>query len=252
MRFSGRVAMVTGGGRGIGEATCVLLGVQGATVVVSDMDGEVAADVARRINESGGTAASIAADVTSARDAQAMVAFTTEQFGRLDILVCSAGVTRDNLLFKMTDDDWDAVIDTHLKGTFNCVRAAQAPMVQQKYGKIILLSSTGALGNRGQTNYSTAKAGLQGMARALALELGPFNVNVNTVAPGFVETRMTQATAERLGVEWETYKQQRADASPLRRTGKPVDIANVIAFFASEDSSFVTGQTLYVAGGSRG
>jgi 3-oxoacyl-[acyl-carrier protein] reductase len=252
VRFSGRVAAVTGGGRGIGEATCELLADQGAAVIVSDMDLEVASDVAGRITAAGGKAEAIAADVTRSRDAQAIVDLAVEKFGQLDILVCCAGVTRDNLLFKMTDEDWTAVMDTHLTGTFNSVRAAQAPMVQQRYGKLIFLSSTSALGNRGQTNYSTAKAGLQGMARALALELGPFNINVNTVAPGFVETRMTRATADRLGVEWETFKSERAKAIPLRRTGTPLDIANVIAFFASDESSYITGQTIYVAGGSRG
>src|SRR5207245_8629156 len=126
------------------------------------------------------------------------------EFGRLDVVVCCAWIIRDNLLFKMTDEDWDLVIDTHLKGAFLCARAAQKPMVGQKYGKMVFLSSTSALGNRGQTNYSTAKAGLQGMARTLAIELGPFNINVHTAAPGFLETRLTPATAERTGVDLET------------------------------------------------
>src|SRR4029079_9603034 len=141
-----------------------------------------------------------------------------------------------NLIHKMSDDDWDSVIDTHLKGTYLCAQAAQKPMVDQKGGKLVFLSSTSALGNRGQTNYSTAKAGLQGMARTLAIELGPFNVNVNAVAPGFVATRMTQATAQRLGIEWETYKADRAKAIPLGRVGEPDDIASVIAFFVSDES----------------
>lgn len=252
MRFEGRVAAVTGGGRGIGEATCQLLGEQGAAVVVSDLDLDVAEEVAERIRAGGGQAVAAVTDVTSPADAQAMVDLAQERFGRLDVLVCSAGITRDNLLFKMADEDWNGVIATHLTGTFNSVRAAQAPMVEQRYGKIVLLSSTSALGTRGQTNYSTAKAGLQGMARTLAIELGPFNVNVNAVAPGFIETRMTQASAERQGVDWEEYKAERAKAIPLRRTGKPIDIANVIAFLASDEASYVTGQTIYVAGGSRG
>ena len=162
---------------------------------------------------------------------------------------CCAGIIRDNLLFKMSDDDWDSVIDTHLKGTFLCARAAQKPMVEQKYGKMVFLSSTSALGNRGQTNYSTAKAGLQGMARTLAIELGPFNINVNAVAPGFVETRMTRATAERMGVDFEAFKVGAASQIPLGRIGQPEDIASVIAFLCSDESSFVSGQTIYVRGG---
>jgi 3-oxoacyl-[acyl-carrier protein] reductase len=178
-----------------------------------------------------------------------MVKAVAERLGRLDILVTCAGITRDNLLHKMTDEDWDGVIDTHLKGTFLCAQAAQSLMVPQRSGKMVFLSSTSALGNRGQANYSTAKAGLQGLARTLAIELGPFNINVNAVAPGFVATRMTQATAERIGVEWEAYKAERAKAIPLGRVGEADDIASVIAFFASHDASFVSGQTLYARGG---
>lgn len=252
MRFEGRVAAVTGGGRGIGEATCERLADQGAAVVVSDLDLEAAEAVVSRIRQVGGRAEAVRTDVTRSAHAVALVETAMRSYGRLDILVCAAGITRDNLIFKMTDEDWAGVISTHLTGTFNCVRAAQAPMVEQRYGKIILISSTAALGTRGQTNYSTAKAGLQGMARTLGIELGPFNVNVNVVAPGFIETRMTQATAARQGIDWEVYKQERANAIPLRRTGLPVDVANAIAFFASEESSYVTGQTLYVAGGIRG
>ena len=244
MRFSDRVALVTGGGRGIGAATAARLAAEGARVVVSDLDVGPAEEVAGPI---GGLA--IACDVTDRSSVESMVARTLSELGRLDILVCCAGVIRDNLLFKMTDDDWDIVIDTHLKGTFLCARAAQKPMVEQKYGKMVFLSSTSALGNRGQTNYSTAKAGLQGMARTLAIELGPFNVNVNTVAPGFVETRMTRATAERMGVDFEAFKVGAASQTPLRRIGQPEDIASVIAFLCSDESSFVSGQTLYVRGG---
>jgi 3-oxoacyl-[acyl-carrier protein] reductase len=152
----------------------------------------------------------------------------------------------------MSDDDWDGVIDTHLKGSFMAARAAQTYMVQQKYGKMIFTSSTSALGNRGQSNYSTAKAGLQGLTRTLAIELGPFNVNVNAVAPGFIETRMTQQTAERIGLDWEQFKKDAASRTPLRRTGKPEDVANVIAFLVDDQSSFVSGQIIYVAGGPRG
>jgi len=244
MRFADRVALVTGGGRGIGAATAARLASEGARVMVSDMDLEPAREVAEPI---GGVA--VACDVTQRDQVEEMVARAVRELGRLDVLVCCAGIIRDNLLFKMTDDDWDLVIDTHLKGTFLCARAAQKAMVAQKYGKMVFLSSTSALGNRGQTNYSTAKAGLQGMARTLALELGPFNVNVNAVAPGFVETRMTRATAERMGVDFEAFKIGAASQIPLQRIGQPEDIASVIAFLCSDESSFVSGQTIYVRGG---
>ncbi|TME67596.1 MAG: SDR family oxidoreductase [Chloroflexi bacterium] len=244
MRFTDRVALVTGGGRGIGAATAGRLASEGARVMVSDMDLEPAREVAEPI---GGVA--VACDVTQREQVEEMVARAVRELGRLDVLVCCAGIIRDNLLFKMTDDDWDLVIDTHLKGTFLCARAAQKAMVAQKYGKMVFLSSTSALGNRGQTNYSTAKAGLQGMARTLALELGPFNVNVNAVAPGFVETRMTRATAERMGVDFEAFKIGAASQIPLQRIGQPEDIASVIAFLCSDESSFVSGQTIYVRGG---
>jgi 3-oxoacyl-[acyl-carrier protein] reductase len=244
MRFKDRVALVTGGGRGIGAATARLLAAEGAKVAVSDLDKAPAREVADPIG-----ALAVACDVTVRAEVDAMVELTVKELGGLDILVTCAGIIRDNLLFKMTDEEWDAVIDTHLKGTFLCARAAQKHMVEKKYGKMVFLSSTSALGNRGQANYSAAKAGLQGMARTLAIELGPFNVNVNTVAPGFVETRMTRATAERMGMDFETFKLGAASQIPLRRIGQPEDIANVIAFLCSDESGFVSGQTIYARGG---
>ncbi len=244
MRFKDRVVLVTGGGRGIGAATAERFAQEGALVVVSDMDIGPAEEVARPVK-----GLAIACAVTDREQVDSLVERAVKELGRLDVLVCCAGIIRDNMLFKMTDDDWDSVIDTHLKGTFLCARAAQRPMVEQTYGKMVFLSSTSALGNRGQTNYSTAKAGLQGMARTLAIELGPFNVNVNTVAPGFVETRMTRATAERMGVDFEAFKIGAASQIPLRRVGQPEDIASVIAFLCSDDSSFISGQTIYVRGG---
>jgi 3-oxoacyl-[acyl-carrier protein] reductase len=244
VRFKDRVALVTGGGRGIGAATAQLLAKEGAKVAVSDLDEGPAQEVAGPI-----AGIAIGCDVSDRAQVAAMVERTVKELGRLDVLVTCAGITRDNLLFKMTDEDWDAVIDTHLKGTFLCARAAQKHMVDQKYGKMVFLSSTSALGNRGQANYSAAKAGLQGMARTLAIELGAYNINVNTVAPGFVETRMTRATAERVGVDYEAFKLGAASQIPLRRVGQPEDIANVIAFLCSDESSFVSGQNLYVRGG---
>jgi 3-oxoacyl-[acyl-carrier protein] reductase len=217
---------------------------EGAKVAVSDLDEGPAKEVAGPI---GGVA--IACNVSDRAQVEAMVERAVKELGGLDILITCAGIIRDNLLFKMTDDDWDAVIDTHLKGTFLCARAAQKQMVEKKYGKMVFLSSTSALGNRGQANYSAAKMGLQGMARTLAIELGPFNVNVNTVAPGFVETRMTRATADRMGVDYEAFKLGAASQIPLRRVGQPQDIANVIAFLCSDESGFVSGQNIYVRGG---
>jgi 3-oxoacyl-[acyl-carrier protein] reductase len=252
LRFAGRVALVTGGGRGIGAATCRRLAQDGAGVAVVDLDAAPAGEVAAGINESGRAALALAVDVADRASVEAAVRRTVDELGRLDILVHCAGITRDNLLFRMSSADWGAVLETHLTGAFYAAGAAQAPMVAQRYGRMIFLSSTSALGNRGQANYAAAKAGLQGFARTLALELGPFNVTVNAVAPGFIETRMTRATAERLGIEYEQYKAQRAAEIPLRRVGQPEDVAAVIAFLASDDAGYVSGQTIYVAGGPRG
>jgi 3-oxoacyl-[acyl-carrier protein] reductase len=249
MNFEGKVALVTGGARGIGAATAARLARDGAAVVVSDLDLAPAQEVATKLCAGGSRAVAVAGDVSRRAAAEAMIMQAVEAFGRLDVLVTCAGIIRDNLVYKMTDDDWNSVIDTHLKGTFLCAQAAQRVMVQQRYGKMVFLSSTSALGNRGQANYSAAKAGIQGLARTLALELGKYNVTVNVVAPGFVETRMALATAERMGVDWETFKADMAGRSPLGRLAQPDDIASVIAFLCSDDSGFVSGQTLYVKGG---
>jgi 3-oxoacyl-[acyl-carrier protein] reductase len=245
-RFEGKTALVTGGAKGIGAATAKRLAEEGATVVVADFDESSAEATASAV---GGRA--VRCDVTKREDVEAAVATAIEVGGSLDVLVTCAGIIRDNLLFKMTDDDWDAVIDTHLKGTFYSVRAAQKHMVEQKRGKIVLISSTSALGNRGQTNYASAKAGLQGMTKTLAIELGPFNVNVNCVAPGFIATDMTRQTAERMGVPFEQFTQAVAEQTPLRRVGAPEDVAGTIAFLCSDDASYVSGQVIYVAGGPR-
>ena len=245
-RFDGMTAVVTGGAKGIGAATARRLASEGATVVIADFDEEGAKQTAAEI---GGHA--VRCDVTSLADVEAAVETAKERGGSVDILVTCAGIIRDNLLFKMSDDDWNAVIDTHLKGTFHAVRAAQKHMVEQKSGKIVLISSTSALGNRGQTNYATAKAGLQGMTKTLAIELGPFNVNVNCVAPGFIETAMTRQTAERMGVPFDQFAQAASEQTPLRRVGQPEDVAGTIAFLCSEDAGYVSGQVIYVAGGPR-
>jgi 3-oxoacyl-[acyl-carrier protein] reductase len=187
--------------------------------------------------------------VTKRSDVETAFADVVKTYGPIGILVNNAGVTRDNLLFKMVDADWDTVVDTHLRGTFLCIRAAHHYMVEQRWGKIVNTSSTSALGNRGQANYSAAKAGLQGLTRTLAIELGPFNINVNAVAPGYVDTEMTRQVAVRLGIDPEMFKAQAAKQIPLRRVGVPRDIANVVDFLCSEDASFISGQILYVSGG---
>jgi len=243
-RFEGKTALVTGGAKGIGAATAKRLADEGATVVVADSAESAAGETAAAI---GGHA--VRCDVTKREDVEAAVDAAVSQGGSLDVLVACAGIIRDNMLFKMTDDDWDSVIDTHLKGSFFAVRAAQKHMVEQKSGKIVLISSTSALGNRGQTNYSTAKAGLQGMTKTLAIELGPFNVNVNCVAPGFIATAMTQQTADRMGVPFEQFMEAVSAQTPLRRVGQPEDVAGAIAFLCSEDASYVSGQVIYVRGG---
>ena len=244
--LDGRVALVTGGARGIGAATARRLHADGARVAVLDLDGGAAAAAADQMAGLG-----LACDVTDAAAVNAAVDKVAAELGRLDILVNNAGVTRDNLLFKMTEDDWDTVLSVHLKGAFLASRAAQKHMVAARHGRIINLSSTSALGNRGQANYSAAKMGLQGFTRTLAVELGPFGITVNAVAPGFIVTEMTDATAVRLGLTPAQLQEASAAAVPVRRVGFPDDIANAIAFFASDAASFVTGQTLYVDGGAR-
>jgi 3-oxoacyl-[acyl-carrier protein] reductase len=246
MRFDGKTALVTGGAKGIGAATAARLAAEGAQVVVADYDEEAAGETAAAI---GGRA--VRCDVTSRADVETAVAAAVELGGTVDFLVTCAGITRDNMLFKMSDDDFDAVIGTHLRGSFLAAQVAQRHMVEQKSGKIVFISSVSALGNRGQTNYSTAKAGLQGMTKTLAIELGPFNVNVNCVAPGFIVTAMTEQTAERIGVPFEQFKEAAAAQTPLRRVGQPEDVAGTIAFLCSEDAGYVSGQVIYVAGGPR-
>jgi 3-oxoacyl-[acyl-carrier protein] reductase len=248
-RFEGRVAMVTGGGRGIGAATAARFAADGARVVISDLDLEPAEAVAAEIRRQGGQALAVACDVTDRASVESLLERAVKAYAGLDILVTCAGVLRDNLIHKMTDSDWDLVVDTHLKGTFLCAQAAQRVMVPARRGKMVFLSSNSALGNRGQVNYSAAKAGIQGMARTLAIELGPFNINVNAVAPGFIETRMTQAVAQRTGIDYEDLKRAAAERTPLRRIGQPEDIAGLVTFLCSDDASFVTGQTIYATGG---
>jgi 3-oxoacyl-[acyl-carrier protein] reductase len=237
-RFEGKVALVTGAGRGIGKATAARLASEGAKVAAADLsfDDDV-------------PGLQLETDVTERDAVEATVARTVEELGGLDILVTCAGIIRDNLVHKMTDDDWEAVIATHLRGTFLATQATQRHMTEHGGGKMVLISSTSALGNRGQLNYSAAKAGIQGMTKTLAIELGRFNVNVNCVAPGFVSTAMTRQTAERIGIPFEDLQNLAAERVPLQRIAEPEDIAGVIAFLCSEDASYVSGQVIYVRGG---
>ena len=252
-RSEGRVALVTGGARGIGEATAERLAEDGALIAIGDLDGEGAKAAAARIAARHGVKAiGIKANVAVGAEVEAMVAEIVERLGGLDILINNAGITRDNLIHKMTDEDWDSVIAVHLKGAFLCSRAAQHEMVKGNWGRIVNLSSVSALGNRGQTNYSTAKAGLQGMARTLAIELGRYGVTVNAIAPGFIDTEMTRAVAIRLGRDPEEWKEEVVRQIPVRRAGVPRDIANLIAFLCSDEASFISGQVITVAGGPRG
>ena len=246
-----KTAIVTGSGRGIGAAVAKRLADDGLAVAVLDITEEAAADTAKAINDAGGKAIAVGADVSDEASVNAAVEKVAAELGAPTVLVNNAGILRDNLLFKMSVDDWDAVMGVHLRGAFLMSRACQKYMVDAGWGRIVNLSSTSALGNRGQANYSAAKAGMQGFTKTLAIELGKFGVTANAIAPGFIETDMTAATAARVGMDFEEFKKLNASAIPVARTGKPEDIAHTASFFASEGAGFVSGQVIYVAGGPR-
>ena len=246
-----RTAIVTGAARGIGAATARRLAAAGHAVAVLDLDAAACADTVAAIEAEGGTARAVGADVSDAAAVASAVATITADLGAPTILVNNAGIIRDNLLFKMSEDDWDAVLTVHLRGAFLMTKAVQAHMVDAGWGRIVNLSSTSALGNRGQANYAAAKAGMQGFTKTLAIELGRYGVTANAVAPGFIQTDMTRATAERMGVPFEDFVAAMAKEIPVGRGGTPEDVAAAVAFFVGEDAGFISGQVLYVAGGPR-
>ncbi|MFD3509875.1 3-oxoacyl-ACP reductase FabG [Nocardia sp. NPDC058666] len=251
MSSTSRVAIVTGAARGIGAAVAIKLAADGNAVAVIDLDEAACAGTVAAIEAAGGTALAVGADVSDEAAVAAAVERIAAELGAPTILVNNAGVLRDNLLFKMSVDDWDTVMNVHLRGAFLMTRAVQKYMVDAKFGRIVNLSSTSALGNRGQANYSAAKAGMQGFTKTLAFELGKFGVTANAIAPGFIETEMTAATAARVGVDFEAFKAAAASQIPVNRVGTPDDIANTASFFASDGAGFVSGQVIYVAGGPK-
>jgi 3-oxoacyl-[acyl-carrier protein] reductase len=244
-----KTAIVTGAARGIGAATAIRLAADGMAVAVLDLSEADCAGTVKEIENGGGRALAVGADVSQADQVQAAVARVAAELGEPAVLVNNAGIIRDNLLFKMTDDDWDSVINVHLRGAFLMTRAAQKYMTEHQWGRIVNLSSSSALGNRGQVNYSAAKAGLQGFTKTLAKELGKFGVTANSVAPGFIVTEMTAATAARVGVSFDDFQKFAATQIPVGRVGQPSDVAHVISFLVSEGAGFVSGQVIYVAGG---
>ena len=244
-----KTAIVTGAARGIGAGAAIRLASDGMAVAVLDLNEADCVRTVKEIENAGGRALAVGADVSQGDQVEAAVQRVAGELGGPTVLVNNAGVIRDNLLFKMTDDDWDTVLGVHLRGAFLMSRAVQKYMVDQRYGRIVNLSSSSALGNRGQVNYSAAKAGMQGFTKTLAIELGPFGVTANSVAPGFIVTDMTAATAARVGVPFEAFQKAAADRIAVRRVGQPADVANLISFLVSEGAGFVSGQVIYVAGG---
>ena len=244
-----RVAVVTGAARGIGADVARRLAGDGMAVAVLDLDESTCADVVEDIVANGGRALAVGADVSDPDQVEAAVARIADRLGAPTVLVNNAGIIRDNLIFRMSVEDWDSVMAVHLRGAFLMTKACQAYMTQERFGRIVNLSSTSAQGNRGQVNYSDAKAGMQGLTKTLAIELGKFGVTANAIAPGFIETEMTAETAERIGISFDDLKKMARDQAAVGRTGTPRDIAHAVSFFASEGAGFTTGQVLYVAGG---
>ncbi|MFM9379147.1 3-oxoacyl-ACP reductase FabG [Gordonia sp. VNK21] len=244
-----KVAIVTGAARGIGSAVAQRLAQDGMSVAVLDLNEDACRHTVDAITAAGGHAVAVGADVSDEDQVIAAVDRILERLGAPTVLVNNAGIIRDNLLFKMTVDDWDTVLGVHLRGAFLMSKFCQRHMVEAGWGRIVNLSSTSALGNRGQANYSAAKAGMQGFTKTLALELGRFGITANAIAPGFIATDMTRATAERIGVSFDDFIDAAAQETAVKLAGQPEDIANAVSFFAGEAARYVSGQVLYVAGG---
>jgi 3-oxoacyl-[acyl-carrier protein] reductase len=242
-----KVAWITGAAGGLGTACARRLQQAGYALGLSDLSPDALEPLVAELS-SAGQVIGVGCDVSDSAAVDACATEITTRLGSLDVLVTCAGILRDNLVHKMSDQDWHEVIGTHLTGTFYCARRAQRDMVRQRAGKLIFLSSGASRGNRGQSNYSAAKAGIEGLTRTLAIELGPFSINVNAIAPGFIETAMTQQIAQRTGVSYEEVKQAAAARVSLGRTGKPDDIAAAVAYLASDDASYMTGQVMFIRG----
>ena len=249
MRFTDRVALITGGGRGIGAACALRFAADGAAVVIADVDDAPAREVADEVQKAGGRALPVACDVGNRSSVDALFKAAITEFGTVDFVVTCAGILRFNAVEDISEDEWDEVVDTHLKGAFFCAQAARAVMVPRRQGKLVLISSGAARGYPKRAHYSAAKAGIQALTRTLAIELGEHNINVNAVAPGLVETRMPHQHAEWMGRDYEAFLAANIAQTPLKRVGTPADLAAVITFLCSEDASFITGETLTVSGG---
>jgi 3-oxoacyl-[acyl-carrier protein] reductase len=243
LELAGRVALVTGAAQGIGKAISLLLAKQGADIVVSDVNLEKATETAKEIETMGRKAMAVRVDVSRLEDVDQMVDAILKQLGKIDILVNNAGITRDKLILRMSEEDWDAVLNVNLKGTFNCTRAVVRHMAKQRYGKIVSIASvTGEMGNAGQVNYAASKAGVIGLTKTIAREFAQRGINVNAVAPGYIQTPMTDVLPEKV-------KEELKRLIPMDRLGQPGDVAEAVLFLVSERSSYITGQVLNVNGG---